>query len=103
MTPPTYVLLSGGIAALVAMMLSITPYVIFARKLALAGLWLSLLVVPLAVTLDLSQLATTGTAVSGSTVFGQTMEHVKSYGAIALPCAFVASLAMNRAKAIRRR
>jgi hypothetical protein len=66
-------------------------------------LWASLLVVPLAVTLDLSELASSGAAVSGATAFTQTVEHVKSYGALALPCAFVASMAMNRAKAIRRR
>lgn len=103
MTPPTYVLLASGIGALVAMMLSVTSQVIVARKLALAALWASLMVVPLAVTLDLSELASSGAAVSGATAFGQTMEHVKSYGALALPCAFVASMAMNRAKAVRRR
>lgn len=103
MSPPTYLLVSGGLAALIAMMLSVTPYVIFARRLALGALWLSILVVPLAVTLDLSQAAGSGEAVSSATVFTQTLEHVKSYGAIALPCAFVASLAMNRAKAVRRR
>lgn len=103
MTPPTYLVLSGGVGALVAMLLSVTPYVIVARKLAVAALWLSLMVVPLAVALDLSELAGTGAAVSGATVFSQTLEHVKSYGALALPCAFIAMAAMNRAKAVRRR
>lgn len=103
MTAPTYLMLSGGIGALVAMLLSITPYVIAARKLALAALWVSLMVVPVAVALDLTELASVGGAVSGETVFAETLEHVKSYGALALPCAFVASLAMSRAKAVRRR
>ena len=99
MTPPTYLLVAGAIAALLALMLSITSYVIIARRIALAALWLSIAVVPLAVALDIGELQ----VVSGSTVFMHTLEHVRSYGAIALPCAFVASLALNRAKATRRR
>jgi len=99
MTPPTYLLVAGAIAALLALMLSITPYVLIARRTALAALWLSIAVVPLAVALDVGELQT----VSGATVFMHTLEHVRSYGAIALPCAFVASLALNRAKATRRR
>lgn len=103
MTAPTYLMLSGGIGALVALLLSLTPYVIFARKLGLVALWLSLMVIPLAVTLDLTQLSSGGAAVDSGTVFTQTLMHAKSYGALALPCAFVASMAMNRAKAVRRR
>jgi len=103
MTPPTYLLLAGGIGAFVAMMLSVTSQVITARKLALVALWLSLMVVPLAVALDLRELAASGAEISGATAFSQTLQHVKSYGALALPCAFVASMAMNRAKAVRRR
>jgi hypothetical protein len=101
MTAPTYLMLAGGMAALAALMLSVTRQANVARKLGLGALWLSLMVVPLAVTLDLTEVASTGAAVDGATVFSQTLEHVKSYGAIALPCAFVASLAMNRAKAVR--
>jgi hypothetical protein len=103
MTPPTYFLLAGGIGAFVAMMLSVTSQVIAARKLALVALWVSLMVVPLAVTLDLTELASSGAEISGATAFSQTLEHVKKYGALALPCAFVATMAMNRAKAVRRR
>jgi hypothetical protein len=103
MTAPTYLVLSGGLGALLAMLLSVTPYVIVARKLALAALWVSLMAIPLAVALDLSEAATAGSAVDGATVFSQTLEHVKSYGALALPCAFLAMAAMNRAKAVRTR
>jgi hypothetical protein len=99
MTPPTYVLVAGAIAALLALLLSITPYVIVARRLGLAALWLSLAVVPLAVVLDLGELS----AVSGATVFSHVLEHTRSYAGIALPCAFIASLALRRAKAARRR
>lgn len=99
MTPPTYVLVAGAIAALLALVLSITPYVIVARRIALLALWLALAVVPLAVVLDLGELS----SLSGATVFQHVLEHTRSYAGIALPCAFVASLALSRAKAVRRR
>lgn len=103
MEAPTYLLVTGALAALLALMLSITPYVTFAQRVALAALWLSLAVVPFAVVLDLAELSSGGAAVDGATVFAQVLKHARAYGAIAFPCAFVASLAMNRAKAIRRR
>jgi len=103
MTGPTYLMVMGGCGALLALMLSITPLVIAARRTAIAALWLSIAVVPLAVALDLSELAAGGAAISGVTVFTQVMAHVRSYGAIALPCAFVASLALKRAAAARKR
>lgn len=99
MTPPTYVLVAAAVAALTGLVLSVTPYVIMARRLALVGLWLALLVVPLAVVLDLGELS----SLSGATVFTHVLEHTRSYAAIALPCAFIASLALSRAKAARRR
>jgi len=99
MTPPTYVLVAGAVAALVSLVLSVTPYVIAARRVALAALWLALSVVPLAVALDLGELS----SLSGATVFSHVLEHTRSYAGIALPCAFVASLALSRAKAARRR
>lgn len=99
MTLPTYVLVAGAVAALCALLLSVTRYVIAARRVALAALWLSLSVVPLAVALDLRELS----ALSGAKLFSHVLEHTRSYAGIALPCAFVASLAMNRAKAVRRR
>jgi hypothetical protein len=94
MTPPIYLLLTSGLGALLALMLSITPYVILARRVALAAIWLALAVVPVAVGLDVSE---------GATIFTQVLEHVREYGGLALPCAFVASLALSRAKAARRR
>jgi len=103
MEAPTYLLVTGALAALLALMLSITPYVIFAQRVALASLWLSLAVVPFAVVLDVSALSSGGAAVDAGTIFTQVLKHARAYGAIALPCAFVASLAMNRAKAVRRR
>jgi hypothetical protein len=103
MTAPTYFVLCGGLGALIAMLLSVTSYVITARKLALAALWISLMAIPVAVALDVSQLASEGSTVDSATVFSQTLDHVKSYGGLALPCAFLAMAAMNRAKAVRRR
>lgn len=99
MTPPTYLLVAGGSAALLALLLSVTPLTTLAYRLATLGLWLALLVIPAAIGLDLAELST----VDAATVFQHALEHIRNYAAIALPCVFLASLAQKRARAARSR
>src|SRR5688500_15857499 len=96
------VLMVCGGTAVLALAFSLTRHGRAARRLALISLWLTLGAVPAAIAIDVTRLWL-GADGAGSKAFlvGKTISHAMNYGALALPCAALAGLALRRARSRR--
>jgi hypothetical protein len=87
--------------ALVALLLSLTRLQSWARVTAQTALLLTLLAVPLALVLDVVFTRASGDPGSKAMVLARTISHAMNYGALALPGAGIAGLALRRVNARR--
>ncbi len=89
----------GGSAAL-ALALSISAQWRIARRMAQGSLWLTLAGVPLVLAIDVTRMwLDAGSGSSSALVLGKTISQAMSYGAVALPCAVIAGMALRRVNA----
>jgi len=100
-TAPAFLSAAGGVAALLALVLSFVTTGRLARRLAAAALWLALAAVPASVMWDVAFPALDavgpGPNATSATLLGSAISHVMNYGALAMPVAGIAMVAMRRA------
>jgi hypothetical protein len=92
----------GG-SAVLALALSVSPQWRIARRLAQGSLWLTLAGVPLVLAIDVTRMWLDATGSSSALVLGKSISQAMSYGAVAVPCAVIAGMALRRVNARRLR
>jgi ABC-type branched-subunit amino acid transport system permease subunit len=98
MTAPALLLATSGVAALLALVLSFVSDGRLARRLAIASLWLALAAVPCSIAWDVVFPPPDAVhASSKATMLGVAISHVMSYGAVIVPFAGIAMIALRRA------
>ena len=99
MEPFAWVLLACAASALLALTLSLGRKRVAARRMAQLSLWLTLVAVPVAIVAEgvAWWLREDVGAVSKATLVGRLIAQGMNHGALALPCAFIAGLALRRA------
>lgn len=98
MTAPAFQLATSGIIALLAFALSFVTDGRVARRLAVASLWLALATVPCSIVWDVAVAPPPElVASSKATRLGAAISHVMNYGAVVVPFAGLAMIAMRRA------
>ena len=97
MTAPALLLATSGVAALLALVLSFVSDGRLARRLAIASLWLALAAVPCSIAWDVVVPASNAVdASSKATMLGLALSHAMSYGAVIVPFAGIAMIALRR-------
>jgi hypothetical protein len=97
MTAPTFLLAASAVTALLAFVLLFVS-VGWARRFALASLWLALATVPASVVWDLAFPPEGASATGKSSELGEALSHVTSYGVAVMPSAGIAMVALRRAR-----
>jgi hypothetical protein len=93
------IIVCGG-SAVLALALSISARWRIARRVAQGSLWLTLAGVPLVLAIDITRMwLDAGSGASSALVLGKTISQAMSYGAVALPCAVIAGMALRRVNA----
>jgi hypothetical protein len=101
MTAPAIVLSISGLVGVLALVLAFASRGLLARRLAIASLWLALAAVPASIGWDL--LAPPDPADANTDKLALALSHVKNYGALVMPFAGFAMIAMRRASAVSSR
>lgn len=98
MTAPAFLLAASAITALLALVLSFGADV-WARRLAIASLWLALATVPSSIAWDIAFPPEPGADASAkATRLGTAISHLTNYGVAVMPGAGFAMVAMRRAR-----
>jgi hypothetical protein len=104
MTAPAMLLAVAGVAGVTALVLSIAYGGKLARGLALASLWLAIAAVPTSVLWDvLTPLAGSDPTASKAERTGMIISHVMNYGALVMPFAGIAMVALRSVAARKAR
>jgi hypothetical protein len=93
MTAPILLLALSAGTALLALLLSLITRGPLPRRLARASLWLAVAAIPASLIWDLLLPSSTQPEATQLTT---VVEHLKSYGSLAFPCAGLAMLAIRR-------
>jgi hypothetical protein len=97
MTAPTFLLAASIVTAVLALVLSFIADG-WARRLAIASLWLALATVPTSIAWDVAYPPEGAGAIGKSSELGAALSHLTSYGVAIMPAAGVAMIALRRAK-----
>jgi hypothetical protein len=104
MTAPAMLLAAAGAVAILALALAIVHGGKLARGLALASLWLAIAAIPASVLWDvLVPLAGDQPGASDAERTGLVISHLTTYGALVMPFAGIAMVALRRVAAAARR
>jgi hypothetical protein len=98
MTAPTLLLAASAATALLALVLAFVTDA-WARRLAIASLWLALATVPASIAWDIAFPPEGASAIGKSSALGSALSHLTSYGVAVMPAAGIAMIALRRAKA----